>query len=375
MTGGVLVVTPYPPHESERGGGAWVDSRLVRSLVGAGADVEIRSVTGPSEGWEHDGVHGGAAGDLPLEVRGDRRALARVVGEMLRSTRPYQAAKFTAFPGWDAAVAGLREAARGRRVVTSGWPPLLLATAAGVPVDVHVVHNVDTLIAETHAPRPLRLLGEVPRLRRLERELVGRPRALLSLSRLDVDRLAAWGRPAAALPLPLEPVPSTPPDRPTVGFIGKAGWPPNAEALATLLGPVHEQLDRLGRDVRFVLGGSGTAEMADHPRVDAAGWVADLDDYYDSIAVAVVPRLGVSTGVSVKMLEAAEHGVPVVVPRSLADAVDPDGPWVVADDPAALAAAVVDALGGDFAAARASTRAWAEAHDPAATAAAILDRL
>jgi len=369
----VCFVAPYPPGRAHLGGGGWVDRRLLRALVETGADVAVHTVTGPAGRWSEGGIEGTSAGDVPLEVRGDRRALARIVAAMLRSTEPYLAAKFTAFPGWPDAVAGLVASARGRRIVTSGWPALLLADAAGLEVDVHVAHNVDSLIAETHSPRPLRWLGEVPRLRRRERALLGRPRSVVVLSRTDAARLRAWGLDAAHLPLPLVPVPH--PDRTAcrdVGFVGKASWPPNAEALDVLLGPVHDALVARGSDVAYRLGGSGTDAFRDHPRVVGSGWVDDLDAFYDRVGFVVVPRLGVSTGVSVKMLEAAEHGVAVVVPSTLAEAVDPSGPWVVADTPGAIAAAVIE---GDPAERGRATAAWAARQDPSSTAAALVDLL
>lgn len=354
--------------------------------------MAVASVTGPDGHWDEGGFAGVSAGDVPLEVRGDRRALARIVLAMLRSTKPYLASKFTAFEGWPVAVAALQRAAAGRKVVTSGWPALLLADAAGLTVDVHIAHNVDTLIAAAHSPRPLRLLGEARRLERMERRLLQRPRSVLALSSTDVARLRAWGIAATPLPLPLTPAhraePSVPgrssragrdridpeprTSRRAVGFIGKASWPPNADALEVLLGPVHVALTALGSDVRYVLGGSGTEAFADHPRVARAGWVEDLDAFYESIGSVVVPRLGVSTGVSVKMLEAAEHGVPAVVTQALADAVDPDGPWLVADTPSAVASVIAGEEGPSLSVA---TSEWAARQAPSRTAAAVLDRL
>ena len=41
------------------------------------------------------------------------------------------------------------------------------------------------------------------------------------------------------------------------------------------------------------------------------GKVRDVGDFYDAIAIAVVPLLS-GTGVSLKTLEAVEHGVPVI---------------------------------------------------------------
>jgi glycosyltransferase involved in cell wall biosynthesis len=363
-------VVPYPPGREQLGGGGWVDRRLLAALVAAGCDVSVFSVTGPAGQWDEGGIAGASAGDVPLEVRDDRRALARIVTTMLRSTQPYLAAKFTSFDGWRDAAVGLAAAAEGRSVVTSGWPSLLLADAADVAVDVHVAHNVDTVIARSHSPRPLRLLGEVRRLGRLERSLLRRPRSVVTLSRTDAVRLRDWGVPATAMPLPLHAVEGqVVPHGRDVGFIGKATWPPNAEALEVLLGPVHDALTAAGADVGFRLAGSGTERFAAHPRVARAGWIDDVAELYAEIGVVVVPRMGVSTGVSVKMLEAAEHGVPVITTDTLARAIDPDGPWIVADTPAAIAAAIGEVDPVDCSA---RVLEWARGHDQATTGAALI---
>ena len=158
----------------------------------------------------------------------------------------------------------------------------------------------------------------------------------------------------------------------TIGFIGKASWPPNASALRALLGPVHEELERLGSDVRFVLAGRGTEEFAGHPRVISSGWIADEADFYASVGLVVVPRFGVSTGISVKMIEAAEFGVPALVPRALADAVDPDGPWLIADEPASIAETIAkwSCSGRD-----ADVRDWVRRNDPGRTGAVLTSAL
>jgi glycosyltransferase involved in cell wall biosynthesis len=369
MTTEVCVVTPYPPGRKELGGGGWVDRRLLESLRASGTTVDLVTVTGPDGEWHEHGYHGVSAGSVPLEMRSDRAALARVALGMLVSTEPYLARKFTVFDGWSQAVELLRARAAGKPVLTSGWPSLLLARAAGVTVSAHIAHNVESVIADEHSPTALRLLGERVRLRRAERRLLRLPKRVFALSRTDAAVLRTWG--AAAEPLPIPVIPQTEPliERPnTVGFIGKASWPPNVSALRALLGPVHEELLRLGSDVQFVLAGRGTEEFAGHPRVISSGWVADEADFYARTGLVVVPRFGVSTGISVKMIEAAEFGVPALVPRALADAVDPDGPWLVADEPAAIAEGIAkwscSGRGSDV-------RDWASRNDPARTGAML----
>ncbi len=377
MTRPITFVTSYPPSRSHLGGGGWIDSRLVRALVDAGADVELFAVTGPVGTWEDLGVVGRAEGAVPLEVRGSRRALAKVAARVVTRGEPYLSAKFTAFAGWSEAADALAEASRGRAVITSQWPPLLLATSVPIHVDVHVAHNVDSVIAGRHAPLPLRMLAEERRLRRLERRLLRAPSKVVTLSRADARRLADWSIPATQLTVPLGAVESSRPSRRHVGFIGKASWPPNHEALETLLGPVADALDAAGTDARFVLGGTGTEVYAGRSRVETTGFVEDLEDFYREVDVVVIPRLGDSTGISVKMLEAVEHDVPVIVPRALADAVDPDGPWIVADSPAEIAAAIgrIDADDDEERSRRAAMQDWRADRSGGATARQLLDLL
>lgn len=340
----ICLVAAYPPQERRLGGGGWVDRRLTDALLAAEFEVDLMSVTGTERVWNLAGITGRSAAGIPLEIRSDPRRLARITVRMMLTGEPYLASKFTAFgAGWREAIALIRERAGGGRVVTSGWPALLLADAASVPVAAHLAHNVETTIARAHAPRALRALGEVRRLDRAERRLLAAPETRLAISRHDARTFTALGLPTAHLALPLRQVaPPRPRQRHAVGFIGKAGWPPNAQTLRTLLGPVHEQLLRRDADVEFVLAGTGTERYAGHPRVTRSGWIEEEVEFYRQVGVVVVPRFGPSTGISVKMLEATEHGVAAIVPRELAEAVDPGGPWIIAHDAASTAEAILD---------------------------------
>ncbi|MBP2473929.1 glycosyltransferase involved in cell wall biosynthesis [Crossiella equi] len=367
----VCFVTTYPLGRAELGGSGWVDRRLVAVLREAGCEVEVVCVTGPPGQWAEQEVVCHAAGEVPLEIRGDRAKLLRVAAGMALTEQPYLSRKFTAFPGWRQAARLLAERAAGRAVVTSGWPGLLLAEAAGVPVAAHVAHNVETTIALEHSPRPLRLLGETWRLPKAERRLLSLPHKVFALSRTDAELISRWAAPAEPLPLVVRAAPEGLAAR-SVGFIGKASWPPNERALESLLGPVHEELARLSVDVKYVLAGSGTEQYRDHPRTTALGRVERESEFYRQVGLVVVPRFGASTGISVKMLEATEYGLPSVVPPQLAEAVDPAGPWLVADGPAETAAAIGRWARGEV---TVDVPAWVAAHDGTATARALLGAL
>ncbi|RJQ78016.1 glycosyltransferase family 1 protein [Pseudonocardiaceae bacterium YIM PH 21723] len=364
----ICFVTIYPLDRRDLGGSGFVDRRLVKLLDAAFGDVEVCSVTGPDGDRTELGVPAYSTGSLPLEIRGDKGKLLRVATSMLVSTEPYLARKFTAFPGWHRAAALLAERSAGRKVITSGWPALLLAEAAGVDVHAHVAHNVESTIAAEHSPRPLRMLGENWRLGQAERRLLKLPGSVFALSRSDAATLTEWGIETKPLPLPLWQQ-HRDASANAVGFIGKASWPPNARALDTLVGPVRAELLRMGGgDTEYVLAGKGTEEFAGRPGVTALGRVEEEADFYRKVGLVVVPRFGASTGISVKMLEAAEHGVASVVPPQLADAVDPEGPWLVAGDSTQTAEVIMRWRRGETGV---DPQEWTRRQDGSATAAAL----
>ena len=337
----ICYISSYPPAQRELGGGGWTDRRLLSALREGGHDVEVVTVTGPPGAGEAEGFPARSAGDVPLQVRNDRTLLARVFARMLTSGEPYLSAKFTAFPGWKDAVALLRDAAKERQVITNGWPALLLSAAANVTVDMHVAQNVESLIAREHAPLALKVLREEQRLSQLEMALLSRPRVLTAISHADVDTLTSWGLAARFIPLPLhgrrrEAVPRT------IGFIGKASWPPNAATLRVLLGPVREQLERRSGCPPIHLAGNGTEAFANVESVVQTGWVDDESAFLADVGLMVVPRFGVTTGVSIKLLEASEHDVQCITSHDVGRASASRPPWLLADDPAAVAGAIED---------------------------------
>jgi hypothetical protein len=131
---------------------------------------------------------------------------------------------------------------------------------------------------------------------------------------------------------------------------------------------VHQELVALGVTPEYVLAGSGTERYAGCHGVTALGRVSEESEFYHRVGLVVVPRFRASTGISVKMLEAAEYGVASVVPPQLADAVDPNGPWLVAADPASTAQVVRLWLDGKI---EKDVSAWANARDGERTAAAL----
>ena len=201
------------------------------------------------------------------------------------------------------------------------------------------------MLAQTHDPRPLQVLGNARLTRRQEAALLTRPRQLLTLSSDDAVRLDAWGlgSPIAAVDLQLEAPPESPPGGRAIGFIGKLSWPPNAAALATLLDEVMPRVrSRLGTNTPpVVIAGRGSESLAGDG-VRGLGEIATVDKFYDEVDVVVVPRLTVATGVSVKLLEAYGRGVATIAPKALLRSAGLTDGCIAADTSSQLADAVCE---------------------------------
>jgi glycosyltransferase involved in cell wall biosynthesis len=328
----LLYVTTYDPGRSELGGASWVDRRILATLR---ENYEIETFLVSDERLAHP---------IPLEV-GRRPVLAfRTLFRMISRREPYQAAKFRMASAWRSRVAELRERAReSDLIVTSQWPALLIAEAAEVIPALHIAHNVDSVLSETYDPRLFRLLRNAARMRELERSLVNRPRAIVALSTLDCARLSEWGVVAEHLRLVSTNARAGHGRSRLIGFVGKSSWPPNAhaiEALSTRILPGVAA--RMGENSpELLLVGRGVSRWAGIPSVEAIEHMDDLSAFYERIDLVVIPRIETSTGVSVKMLEAIEAGVSVIVPRSLANAADVEPSVIVADTPEQMEDAIV----------------------------------
>ncbi|MGY1659606.1 WecB/TagA/CpsF family glycosyltransferase [Geodermatophilus sp. SYSU D00705] len=313
----VLYLTTYDPARSDLGGASWVDRRIL-DQVPDGVTVDVVEVLQPA----------GHVRRVPVSVQDSRVNQTRVLLRIARRREAYQEAKFRFHRGWLEAVQHVRYMiADGGYdlLVTSQWPALLMAEDADVWPDLHIAHNVDTVIAQRYDPAALRLFRNAARTEGAERRLLSRAGHVLALSRSDVLRLREWGIDAEHLSLVGQepgPRPVERPRRNGIGFIGNLRWPPNATALRALMDDVMPEVGRrepaLRDALQVVLAGRGSEALAG-PGVEALGVIDDVRTFYDRVDAVVVPRTGPSTGVSVKMLEALERGVDVVAPRALLD--------------------------------------------------------
>ncbi|HEY4743026.1 MAG TPA: glycosyltransferase family 4 protein, partial [Desulfuromonadaceae bacterium] len=162
--------------------------------------------------------------------------------------------------------------------------------------------------------------------------------AALKRYRPDLDIYAsAIGIDAAAEP------PEQPPTA-RVGFLGSFAHQPNADAVTWLVETIVPRVQARCRNVEFVIAGKNPPACA-VDGVTAIGFVDDVSAFYRSVDVVVAP-LRHGGGIKIKVLEAMAHGKAVVTTSIGAEGIaEPgEGAFLVADEPAAFAEAVVALL-------------------------------
>jgi exopolysaccharide biosynthesis WecB/TagA/CpsF family protein len=303
----ILFVTTYDMSDQSLGGASWVDRLLVTQLRTMG-DVQVMTIASSD-----------VDKDVPLEVSRSIAMAARTVQHMLTKAEPYQEAKFVWHRNWSAKQNLLIEmASQVDLIVSSQWPALLLTNEAGIRPDLHFAHNVDWVLSKLYDPLPFRLLRNGKRMKLREIDLLGNPCAVLTLSKSDAERLRSNGIFAHHLALVPDVLAGPATRTGNLGFIGKMSWPPNKMAVDNLLNRILPALnEKRERPAEVVLAGRGSEAYAHQPNVRALGIVDNVDQFYNLVDIVVIPRTGESTGISVKMLEAASHGKMVVAPTKL----------------------------------------------------------
>jgi glycosyltransferase involved in cell wall biosynthesis len=141
------------------------------------------------------------------------------------------------------------------------------------------------------------------------------------------------------------------PDAHRVLMVADYTYEPNANGLRFLLDEVMPRVWATQPDTVLRLVGRGLEDPAPgEPRVEAAGFVDDLDAEYAAASCAVVPLLE-GGGTPFKFLEALAHGVPVVAtPRAAAGLAVRDGEhYFEGEDAQTFAGSLLALVGNDAA--------------------------
>jgi glycosyltransferase involved in cell wall biosynthesis len=139
---------------------------------------------------------------------------------------------------------------------------------------------------------------------------------------------------------------SAPPEGRRAIFVASFAYEPNRNGLQFLLGEVFPLVWEELPDARLSLAGGGLeGSPSGDPRVEALGFVEDLDAAYARARCAVVPLLQ-GGGTPLKFIEALAHGLPVIATPRAAQGLEVTDGWdcLIAPDAEAFAAGVIRVL-------------------------------
>ncbi|HUB35244.1 MAG TPA: glycosyltransferase family 4 protein [Solirubrobacteraceae bacterium] len=282
-----------------------------------------------------------------LPSRGPRRALvyaaARLAGVPSSFARGIS-------PELARAARRLAESPDRGRVVADG--PIAAAALAPLARGRAVIYNAHNLESGFRHDLDARGLGSPRSLQAFERGLLERAHESWMVSEAD---MAAARELCPAARLRYVPnvvdVSAIAPTGPDVAaqrtiFVADFSYEPNRNGLRHLLEEVFPLVWQRLPDARLMLVGGGLAQApSDDPRVEALGFVADLDGAYARASCAVVPLLQ-GGGTPLKLIEALAHELPVIATsRAVAGLRVREGEHcLIADGAAPLADALVTVL-------------------------------
>ena len=188
--------------------------------------------------------------------------------------------------------------------------------------------------------------------RRFERAALRGAAGVVATSDEESERLRAlYGRSADVVVPSAVDVPPTshePGGERTIGWLGSLEYEANVQGLMRF---VEEGWSALaGEGYRLLVVGGGAPpevrELADRPGVELLGYVERLEDVYARLGAAVVP-LWRGAGVKLKTLSFMAAGVPVVGTTVAVEGLagEDERHFLVADEPAELAAAIQRVVG------------------------------
>jgi glycosyltransferase involved in cell wall biosynthesis/ubiquinone/menaquinone biosynthesis C-methylase UbiE len=191
---------------------------------------------------------------------------------------------------------------------------------------------------------------EVPRLRRLEREVARLADHVIYVSRVDADYANAGAANVSVIPngvstAGLAGEAERRPARWSVGFFGSMSYWPNVRASIWLAERVMSRLRRTHPDASLaIIGRDPTAavrRLGEREGVTVTGWVENIWEYVCALQVCAFPMLE-GAGLQNKVLEAMCAGRPVVTTSIGNEGIDaaPGREILIADDEEGFAGAI-----------------------------------
>jgi glycosyltransferase involved in cell wall biosynthesis len=173
---------------------------------------------------------------------------------------------------------------------------------------------------------------------------------LAAIQEISFNTLSSTPNHATVIPICIEPQTTRelPPldDRPRVLFLGGMHWPPNADAVGWFVNEIFPRVKSKIPEAEFIaIGKNPPAEILRVPGVVAPGYVEDVNSYFQSSRVFVVP-IRAGGGMRVKILDTWARGLPIVSTTIGAEGIDCESGknLLIADDPEGFASAILRIL-------------------------------
>jgi polysaccharide biosynthesis protein PslH len=238
----------------------------------------------------------------------------------------------------------------GGRVIADG--PTEAAAVARLAARRSVIYNAHNIESAFRGEFDVDSLGDPARLRRFERDLLARSAETWVVSAADARSARELFPEVVLRVIPnvvdvasIRPQPPDP-DARRILLVGNFGYEPNRLGLRFLLDEVLPLVWRSVPEARLRIVGAGLdGERFSDPRVQALGFVDEIESAYQNVSCVAVPLLQ-SGGSPVKFVEAMAYGLPVVATeRACAGLTVRDGEHcLIATGAGAFADALVDVL-------------------------------
>ena len=242
------------------------------------------------------------------------------------------------------------------------WTPLVANLGADWPTPVCIAaHNVESdiwrryLENEKGFARRRYIAVQYRKVQRFEQQALRDASAVTAVSEQDGDRIRTWAGQEDVVVVPngvnaayFAPDPTTQRAPHEIVFVGSLEWRPNLDGMVWFFDEVLEPLRARCPDVTLSIVGRNPpawleARAATLGGVTVHGSVPDVRPYVARAAVSAVP-LRIGGGSRLKICESLSMETPVVSTAVGAEGLSLPGGVVIADEAAAFAAALAEAL-------------------------------
>ncbi len=242
------------------------------------------------------------------------------------------------------------------------WTPLVANLGEDWPTPVCIAaHNVESdiwrryLENEQGFARRRYIAVQYRKVQRFEQRALRDVDAVTAVSVQDAARIQAWAQQDDVVVVPngvnatyFAPQPDTPRDPERIVFVGSLDWRPNLDGIVWFLDEVLDPLRAQRPGVQLSIVGRNPPRWLEE-RVEGLGGVTvhgsvpDVRPFVAGASVSAVP-LRIGGGSRLKICESLAMQTPVVSTAVGAEGLTLPGGVVIADEPAAFAAALAEAL-------------------------------